>query len=43
MIINIFENVQKLIDILNMEKKNEEKFFLLEIIASELAALYCLY
>ena len=43
MIINIFENVQKLIDILNMEKKNEETFFLLEIIASELAALYCLY
>ena len=43
MIINIFENVQKLIDILNMEKKNEETFFLLKIIASELAALNCLY
>ena len=43
MIIIFFENFQKLIDILKMEEKNEEIFFLLEIIASELAALNCLY
>ena len=43
MIIIFFENFQKLIDILKMEEKNEETFFLLEIIASELAALNCLY
>ena len=37
-----FENVQNLIETSKMEKKIEKKFFLLEINASELAALKCL-
>ena len=38
-----FENVQNLIYLSKMLKKIQKKFFLLEIIAPELAALNCLY
>ena len=37
------ENVKNLIKILKMQKKIEKKFFVFEIIASELIALNCLY
>ena len=38
-----FQNARKFIDILKMQKKIEKKYFFLEMIASELAAINCLY
>ena len=42
-VIFFFENVQSFSEISNMKKKTEKKFFLLEIIASQLATLDRLY
>ena len=36
-------NVYSLIEVLIMQKKIEKRFFVFEIIASELIPLYCLY
>ena len=38
-----FQNARNFIDILKMQKKIEKKYFFLEMIASELAAINCLY
>ena len=38
-----FQNTHNFIDILKMQKKIEKKYFFLEMIASELAAINCLY
>ena len=38
-----FQNAHNFIDILKMQKKIEKKYFFLEMIASELAAINCLY
>ena len=38
-----FENVENLNYISNMQKKIQKKFFVFEIISSELVALNCLY
>ena len=38
-----FENVPNLMQISKMQEKIEKKFFVFEIIASELVALNCLY
>ena len=38
-----FENVLNLMQISKMQKKSQKKLFVLEVIASELVALNCLY
>ena len=40
---NFFENVQNFIYISKMHKKYEKKFLFLQVGASELAALNCVY